>query len=623
MPSLSRSSINYIYYGFLFFLLAVLHSCHIILIEPGSLFTRLFFSVYAVGQCLLEVIILVIVGKLLQKGFPSLVRVFFVTFTFLLLISHLIDFHLVRLMDWTIWYTLGILTQESYKNIIEMLYASHISLLIWVVGAFLAFLLVVCGLVFYKLTDKVSAKKPLFYTSSRLMKNFCLTLAILAIWDIVGMRFARDAKWEQYQKVLPWKTTFFSPNAEHLTVAAPLKKEKDASVFLKESDPRLLKVTYKPNIFLFVAESLREDYMNPQIAPALFAFKAENISFPFAFSNANATQMSWFSIFHSKLPFYWANPHKSGSLPLYILKKMGYKIHVYSSSRLDYYAMDEKIFGKEKSLLDSYHFFSNNQGMPNYQSDANAMAALKEEISNNQEKEGNVYIVFLESTHFDYSWPEQKIARFLPFSEGINYFKATCSKDHIEEIKNRYRNAIHYIDSLFGKFVTALKEKEKWNDSIVIFTGDHGEEFYEHGHLFHASDLCHEQTHVPLYYRFPRWQMPITRVTSHIDIFPSILHYLIGEEFMPKVFDGESIFSKKKWPFVISTRYNASRAPSEFYIHNGQAKLHLKFVQESQIFKCRSLEIIGMENTKGELIPSDHQQIQEQFGDALDHLFVR
>ena len=41
---------------------------------------------------------------------------------------------------------------------------------------------------------------------------------------------------------------------------------------------------------------------------------------------------------------------------------------------------------------------------------------------------------------------------FLPIEEEINYLKATTD-GNVDGIKNRYRNAIHYIDSLFKKFL--------------------------------------------------------------------------------------------------------------------------------------------------------------------------
>lgn len=621
MLSSNRFSVNYIYYGLLFILLTILHISHILLVENGTLFSRLFFSVFAMGQSLLEVIALVIAGRWVQKRFSGWIWPSFIVFTFLLFLSHIVDFQLVRVMDWTLWYTLHFLTQESYKNLVEMLLASHVSLYIWFLGGILALSLVACGLIFFRMTEKVSAKKPILYSGSSLIRNFCVTLVLLAIWDVAGMRFALVPGWEQFQKTLPWKTTFFAPAPQELIFVSTLKKEKEASFHFDKAGQQNFSSSYKPNIFLFIAESLREDFITAQVAPHLFAFKEENVSFPLAFSNANATQMSWYSIFHAKFPFYWAREQNTGSTPLQILKKMGYKINVYSSSRLDYYSMDEKIFGKNCSLADSFHTFIHDENTPLWKSDANAMAKLREDITTNFDKEGNIFIIFLESTHFDYSWPEAKASRFVPFSEGINYFKATCSKDHLGEIKNRYRNAIYYVDTLFGRFVNLLKETEKWKDSIVIFTGDHGEEFYEHGHLFHASDLCYEQTHVPLYYKFPNGVISSAKMTSHIDIFPSLLHYLSGGEFFSQIFDGESIFAKEKWPFILSARYNASRSPCEFFLYNGQSKINLKFSREDQIFNCQSLQILGIENEKGELLPIDKREINAQFGEALDRLF--
>src|SRR5690606_16912864 len=108
-----------------------------------------------------------------------------------------------------------------------------------------------------------------------------------------------------------------------------------------------------------------------------------------------------------------------------------------------------------------------------------AIEQIQKDIAKNPELEqGQVFLIFWDSTHFDYNWPKNWTPKFTPFAKEFAYFKAFYSKKHIELIKNRYRNAVHYIDFLFGKFWEHLPRKE---EAIVIVTGDHGEEFFEHG----------------------------------------------------------------------------------------------------------------------------------------------
>jgi len=615
---------NYYYFGFLFFILAFIHVLHILIVDHGSFNAKCFFIVYAIAQCFLEIIGLVMIAGVITAYLPKLLTPVFIVFTFLLFLSQLVDFPLIRLMDMSIWYVLGFLPQESPKNFMEMLYASNVSISAWITGGIVALIFIAAGVVFFKYTEKKALSKPFALSYRLLSLALCGGFICLLGWDAWGAHINGIQKDYAHEKTLPWKATFFSKGYETFALGTSLKSlhvTKESSSFL----PPLRK---KPPIFLFVAESLREDYMTKEVAPNLYHFKQENITFDLALSNANATQMSWFSIFHSKLPFYWSiervKEKKEGSLPLQRLKKLGYKIHVLSSSCLNYYQMDELIFANDTKLVESFRYFHHDEETPTYKCDAKLINDLGEQISKAETLDGNVFVIFLESTHFGYSWPKQK-SPFKPYVESINYLKATVSKEDIYKIQNSYKNAIHYTDFLFGRFRQKLEEKKLWRDSIVIFTGDHGEEFYEEGHLFHISNLSKCQTHVPLYYKLGKSEILKSKVqgnmTSHVDIFPTILHFLAPRDFDPELYDGTSILMKREFPYIVSARYNASRTPYEFSIHNGKYKMIARFSNERDIFNSKELKILSLVSDKDEEIEYSIEDIQVEFKDALYRLF--
>ena len=47
-----RQPVNYIYFGFLFLIISVLHIYHVFLIESATGLHRFFYSIHALGQCL-------------------------------------------------------------------------------------------------------------------------------------------------------------------------------------------------------------------------------------------------------------------------------------------------------------------------------------------------------------------------------------------------------------------------------------------------------------------------------------------------------------------------------------------------------------------------------------------
>lgn len=621
--------VNYLFFAFLLLTVSSIHSLHIFLVEPTFTFSKYFFLMYAVAQSILEVMGFVCLFVWVQSYFPRKIGSFFLVACYLFLISEVIDFFLERLIDISIWYGIEFISQETVGNFLELLKATNIPFSTWTMVALSLGSVLYIGLWVYRLFDYFSKKKPIYF-SRRLAISCCVgAFFFLFAWDTIFSPFAHDSSSRQYQKALPWKTTFFPPKQEVLLVDGCLKtpwKDKDCFADL-DSQPFSLK--RKPDIFLFISESLREDFINAENTPNLDQFRSGSIHFPMALSNANATHISWFSYFYSLYPFHYANYQvdqwKKGSVPLLLLKKMGYEIHLYSASRLCFYQMDQMLFGENNYLLDSNQCYAMEEEMAPCDADARVIQGLCQDIQKEDRSGGRVFIVFLDSTHFGYSWPQDYPTVFQPQEEQINYLEAAISSKNIEKIKNRYRTSLHYIDSLFGQFLTTLKATPSWDESVIVFTGDHGEEFYEHGHLFHATDLSQQQLHVPLYYKMGNGEVhskvQAGKVSSHMDVFPSILHYVVGEDCFKEVLQGHSIFSNKDWPFAIGARYNAGRSPYEFFIHNGSQKLIAQFDNKQDIFHSRALHILATKNEEEENIPFSLSIIHQHFGEALNTLF--
>jgi len=61
-----------------------------------------------------------------------------------------------------------------------------------------------------------------------------------------------------------------------------------------------------------------------------------------------------------------------------------------------------------------------------------------------------------------------------------------------------YRGEIEYLDVQFGKLLAKLEADGLYDDTVIVITADHGEEFDEHGGFWHGLTLYDEQIHVPL-----------------------------------------------------------------------------------------------------------------------------
>ena len=69
----------------------------------------------------------------------------------------------------------------------------------------------------------------------------------------------------------------------------------------------------------------------------------------------------------------------------------------------------------------------------------------------------------------------------------------------MDQVKATHKNAVFYNDMLFLKIINKLKEKGLYENSIIIYTSDHGQEFFEFGKLGHNSSFSKYQTKDKLY----------------------------------------------------------------------------------------------------------------------------
>ena len=88
----------------------------------------------------------------------------------------------------------------------------------------------------------------------------------------------------------------------------------------------------------------------------------------------------------------------------------------------------------------------------------------------------------------------------------------------------RYLNAVHHLDSQLGRIFAYLTEHALLDSTIVLATGDHGEEFMEKGRYGHHSAFSEEQIRTPLVIHVPGGSpRVVTTVSSHLDLPVTVL----------------------------------------------------------------------------------------------------
>ncbi len=127
---------------------------------------------------------------------------------------------------------------------------------------------------------------------------------------------------------------------------------------------------------------------------------------------------------------------------------------------------------------------------------------------------------------------------------NLEFFgRRTYEPADVRQIMRSYDAEIRSVDDAFGRLVEFLRSIGEYDDLLIIFTGDHGEEFDEHGTIARHSHTLHDETlKVPLIMKFPRGSFASTDVRSQvrsIDIAPTITDVLAIES--PPSFQGLSL----------------------------------------------------------------------------------
>lgn len=147
--------------------------------------------------------------------------------------------------------------------------------------------------------------------------------------------------------------------------------------------------------------------------------------------------------------------------------------------------------------------------------------------------------------HHDYIPPEPYNKMFVPpDAEPIQkvkfnpFFKLGKQIDEaqLKYVIAQYDGEIRCTDDYLGKVWALLRELGLWDNTAIILTADHGEEFYEHGRNAHKNNLYVESLHVPLILKLPGQTKSKRdpRLVSLIDVFPTVLDLVGGETSQPQ-----------------------------------------------------------------------------------------
>ena len=84
-----------------------------------------------------------------------------------------------------------------------------------------------------------------------------------------------------------------------------------------------------------------------------------------------------------------------------------------------------------------------------------------------------------------------------------------------EWLRILYDAEVRYTDDAVGRVLEHLRQTGMYDDALIIFTTDHGEEFWDHGHWEHGHSLYDELVAAPLLIKLPG-AATATRVEAYV-----------------------------------------------------------------------------------------------------------
>tara|TARA_R110001592_G_scaffold66617_3_gene204613 strand:- start:4837 stop:6630 length:1794 start_codon:yes stop_codon:yes gene_type:complete len=282
------------------------------------------------------------------------------------------------------------------------------------------------------------------------------------------------------------------------------------------------------NIMMIVVDSWRVDTFNADNTPNMWEFAQNGKTLNEHLSSGNATRMGIFGLFYGLPGTYWHSFLVNMQSPVLMdrLKELNYNLGIFAAAQLRSPEFDKTVFSGIKNLR--------------VQSEGNSAPERDLDLTNDwlawfdqqDATHPSFSFLFYDSPHA-YDFPEDYAHRYEPMLEVVNYLKFDNETDP-EPFFNRYKTSVHYVDSLVKRVLDKLKEKGELENTLVIITGDHGQEMNDNKLNFwgHNSNFTRPQVQVPFVLVGPevntKEPLTVERVTSHYDVAPTLLKNYLG-----------------------------------------------------------------------------------------------
>jgi membrane-anchored protein YejM (alkaline phosphatase superfamily) len=273
------------------------------------------------------------------------------------------------------------------------------------------------------------------------------------------------------------------------------------------------------------------------------------------FSGGNSTGPGVFSLFYGMPATYWTSMQvqKTGPVLLEELIKQHYQMGVFTSASPQTPALHRTVLQAIKDLQTRQQ-----PGATPDERDRVVTEKFNQFIDRVASTQQPFFsFLFYDSAH-TYCSTHDHLGHFHPEKRNCNRLTFTNQTNPVP-YRNRYKNALSYVDLQIEQVLTSLKKHRLLDNTIVLITGDHGEEFNDNhlGYWGHASNFTHYQVQTPLIIHWPKQPARVfTHQTNHFDIAPTLMAGLARCKAYPSDYSlGRNLLDTRKRPYLIINSY--------------------------------------------------------------------
>jgi phosphoglycerol transferase MdoB-like AlkP superfamily enzyme len=283
-----------------------------------------------------------------------------------------------------------------------------------------------------------------------------------------------------------------------------------------------------PNVILVVIESFHFSALGSEMMQKLDIIADNGLRLCRHYSASNISQLGIYSLLFGRagITYHGTLQRKTPAQLCLSLERSGYRRSFVTSGEMAAWRRMDEIFNSAN--FDSVVRVPNSSGKKwltssdDWPSDDRWKLNETLRIVSQASVKPQFVFTFLMSTHYPYVYPPE-FQRFTPFDMPS---LMRWSRSDMEILRNRYKNAVLFLEDEFIKFITKLDLE----NNIVIITGDHGESLGEDGVAVHGTRKSEVQFRTP-FVMLGSGIRPkkVLSATTHSDLVPTLLHVLEGK----------------------------------------------------------------------------------------------